>query len=148
MTQLQTLDQAVLGFSQEIDIKASPADVFEGMVHQLTDRHQGGPENPSLPLEMERRPGGRWFRNLGGDSGHLWGFVQSYRPPTLLEIIGPMFMSYPVMGHMIIRFEAVGSGTRLSFSYSAFGMLRDDHKTGIERGFSSMLASVKENVES
>ncbi len=147
MTQLQTLDQTILEFGQEIEIEAPLADVFEGMVHRLTDGHRGGPEAAPLPLELERKPGGRWFRDLGDGAGHLWGFVQSYKPPTLLEIFGPMFMSYPVSGHMIIRFEATGEGTRLSFRYSAFGLLQDDHRTGIKTGFASMLADVKESVE-
>ena len=147
MTQLRSFDQAVLEFSQEIEIQAPPGDVFEGMVHRLTKGHTGGPDAPPLPLELERRPGGRWFRDLGNGSGHLWGFVQSYRPPTLLEISGPLFMSYAVSGHIIIRFEAVGERTRLSFRYSALGLLEDDHRTGIAAGFASMLADVKEGVE-
>lgn len=147
MNQLQSLDQAVIEFSQEIEIEAPPADVFEGMLHRLTDAHRGGPDGPLLPLELERRPGGRYFRNLGEDTGHLWGFVQSYRPPTLLEIIGPLFMSYAVSGHMIFRFEAVGDGTLLSFRYSAFGLIEDGHRTGIMAGFAAMLADVKKNVE-
>ncbi|MCG8457807.1 MAG: SRPBCC domain-containing protein [Holophagales bacterium] len=146
MTELRTLDQTVLEIDQEIVIAASPADVFEGMVHQLTEGHTGGPDAPSLPLELERRPGGRWFRNLGNDSGHLWGLVQSYRPPTLLEIFGPMFMSYPVSGHMIIRFESEGEKTRLSFRYSAFGLLHEDHRAGLRSGFDSMLAAVESRL--
>ena len=145
MNQPQSLDQTILEFSQEIKIEAPLADVFEGMVHRLTDGHRGGPE--ALPLELERQPGGRWFRDLGNGTGHLWGFVQSYKPPTLLEIFGPMFMSYPVSGHMIIRFEVAGEGTRLSFRYSAFGLLQDDHRTGIKTEFASMLADLQESVE-
>ncbi len=147
MNQHQSLDQTILEFSQEIEIEAPPADVFEGMVHRLTDGHRGGPEASPLPLELERKPGGRWFRDLGNGTGHLWGFVQSYKPPTLLEIFGPMFMSYPVSGHMIIRCEVAGEGTRLSFRYSAFGLLQDDHRTGIKTHFASMLADLKESVE-
>ena len=147
MTQLQTLDQAILEFGQEIEIEAPLADVFEGMVHRLTDGHRGGPEAAPLPLELECKPGGRWFRDLGDGAGHLWGFVQSYKPPTLLEIFGPMFMSYPVSGHMIIRFEAADDGTRLSFRYSAFGLLQDDHRTGIKAGFASLLEDVKERAK-
>jgi len=148
MTEVQTLNQAIVEFSQEITIDAPPAEVFEGMVHRLTDGHRGGPPDLApLRLELERKPGGRWFRNLGEDTGHLWGFVQSYRPPTLLEIFGPMFMSYPVSGHMIIRFEAADDGTRLSFRYSAFGLLQDDHRTGIKAGFASMLEDVKERAK-
>lgn len=148
VAELQSLDQAVLQLHQEIEIEAPPEDVFEGMIHRLTDGHRGGEDAPSLPLELERRPGGRWYRDLGDDAGHLWGFVQSYRPPTLLELFGPMFMSYPVSGHMIIRFASQGNGTRLSFQYAAFGLLQEDHRNGIRAGFGAMLASVKEDLES
>ena len=48
---------------------------------------------------------------------------------------------------MNIRFEVAGEGTRLSFRYSAFGLLQDDHRSGIKTGFASMLADVKEAVE-
>ena len=75
MTHPKTLDQAVVDFSQEIEIEATPNEVFEGMVHRLTEGHRGGPDQPGLPLELERRPGGRWYRNLGDDTGHLWGLV-------------------------------------------------------------------------
>ncbi len=145
MSRLQTLDQTTVEFTQEIDIAAPQAEVFEGMIHRLTEGHTGGADAPRLPLTMERKPGGRWFRDLGADTGHLWGFVQSYRPPTLLELYGPMFMSYPVSGHMIIRFEAIGEGTRLLFQYSAFGLLEDSHRTGIKKGFASMLAAMQED---
>ena len=53
-----------------------------------------------MPMVLEEWPGGRWFRDLGSGQGHLWGFVQVIKPPTLIEIQGPMFMSYPVAGHV------------------------------------------------
>lgn len=148
MTDLRSFDELTVDISQEIEIQAPPADVFEGMVHRLTDEHRGGTDGPAVPLQLERRPGGRWYRDLGDDLGHLWGFVQSYRPPTLLELFGPMFMSYPVMGHLIVRFEPAGQGTRLSFHYSALGLLREDHRTGLKSGFATMLADVKKKLES
>ncbi len=147
MSQIQTLDQTILSFEQEIDIEATPEAVFEGMVRRLTFDHHGGPDGPPMPMELERRPGGRWFRNLGDDQGHLWGFVQSYRPPSLLELFGPMFMSYPVVGHLIIRFHAQEGGTRLNFRYGAFGLLQEDHRVGLKAGFGSLVQEVKADVE-
>ncbi|MEM7480277.1 MAG: SRPBCC domain-containing protein [Acidobacteriota bacterium] len=146
MTEALAQEPTVLHFDQEIDIQARPEDVFKGMIQRLTEDHHGGPH--PLPLRLERRPGGRWYRDLGDDQGHLWGFVQSYRPPTLLELYGPMFMSYPVAGHMIIRFHATDQGTRLAFRYSAFGLLQDDHREGIQQGFRSMLEAVQQGAES
>ena len=147
MHRLENLDQAIVEFSQEIDIDAPPADVYEGMLRHLTESHTGGPGAPPLPLELERRPGGRWFRNLGDETGHVWGIVQSYRPPTLLEIFGPMFMSYPVSGHLIVRFAEAGEGTRVSFRYSAFGLIQEDHRAGLQTGFATLLAGLKKNLE-
>ena len=44
----------------------------------------------------DRAVAGRcWYRDLGNDAGHLWGHVQVIKPPTWLELCGPMFMSYP-----------------------------------------------------
>lgn len=147
MTQIQNVNDTIFEFSQEIEIKAPIEEVFEGMIHRLTAGNRRGTTAPGVPLRLERRPGGRWYRDLGDDTGHLWGFVQSYRPPTLLEIFGPMFMSYPVSGHLIIRFEPAGDGTRLSFRYSAFGLLQDDHRSGIQDGFTGLLADVKKGAE-
>ena len=53
------------------------------------------PEGASLSLKLEAWPGGRWYRDLGNNTGHFWGHVQAIKPPTLLEICGPLMMSYP-----------------------------------------------------
>ncbi len=148
MTRARSFDEAVLGFRLEIEIDAAPGDVFEGMLHRLTEGHRGAPgDSALLPLKLERWPGGRWFRDLGPNQGHLWGFVQSIKPPSLLELYGPMFMSYPVMNHMIIRFEPVSEGTRVAFQFSALGLLQDDHREGLRSGLAGMLKDVKERLE-
>ena len=50
-----------------------------------------------MPMKIEPWPGGRWYRDLGNDNGHFWGHVQAIKQPTLLEIYGPLFMSYPLL---------------------------------------------------
>ena len=47
-----------------------------------------------MPMKLEAWPGGRWYRDLGDGNGHFWGHVQAIKRPTLLEISGPLFMSY------------------------------------------------------
>ena len=147
MTTALTAEQTILEFDQEIEIEAAPAAVYEGMLHRLSDGHMGPPDQP-LPLKLERWAGGRWFRDLGDGNGHLWGLVQSIKPPTLIELFGPMFMSYPVSGHLIIRFAPVAGGTRLSFKYSAFGLILEDHRAGLMQGWSGMLTGLKAKLES
>ena len=77
------------------------------------------PAHPARAPERDRRrqaaadgarslPGGRWYRDLGGDNGHLWGFVQSIKRPVLLEIWGPLFMSTAATSNMQYRLTEVG----------------------------------------
>lgn len=142
-----TAEQTVLEFDQEITIEAPPEKVFEGLLHRLSDGHMGPPDTP-IPLVLERRPGGRWYRDLGNDSGHLWGHVQSIKAPSLIELFGPMFMSYPVSGHVISRLTTHDGGTTLSFKYTAFGLIDENHRAGLKQGWTGMLNALRSELES
>ena len=98
-------------------------------------------------MTLERRPGGRWFRDLGSDSGHLWGFVQSIKPPTLLEITGPLMMSYPVSGHVAFRLAQIAGGTLLTLRHRAFGMIDPNHREGVNKGWAQILDKIKVGSE-
>ena len=74
------------------------------------------PDGKPYPMVIEPWPGGRWYRDLGDNAGHLWGHVQVIKPPTLLELCGPMFMSFPAANHVQYRLTAEGNGTRLNFT--------------------------------
>jgi len=120
-------DDLIMDIEQTIEIKASPEKVFEGLIKHLCNM-EGEPGKPPLKLKLERKPGGRWFRDLGDDGGHLWGFVQSIKPPVLLEIFGPLMISNPVACHMIARLSPIAGGTRLVFNYVVFGPILEDLK--------------------
>jgi uncharacterized protein YndB with AHSA1/START domain len=139
-------DEMVVNIEQTVEIKAAPERVFEGLIQHLCNM-EGEPGKPGLKLKLERKPGGRWFRDLGSDSGHLWGFVQSIKPPTLLEIFGPLMMSYPVAGHLIVRLAPTQGGTKLVFKNSMFGPIPDEFRDGMPEGWSQMLAALKRDVE-
>jgi hypothetical protein len=96
-------------------------------------------------MTLEPRPGGRWYRDLGGDNGHLWGFVQSIKRPTLLEITGPLFMSYPVVSNLIYRLKEVDGGTLITFRHTALGFIPDDHRKGLATGWIGILDRVRRN---
>ena len=143
-------DELVLNIEQTIEIKAAPEKVFEGLIKHLCDMG-GEPGKPGLKLKLERRPGGRWYRDLGNDSGHLWGFVQSIKPPTLLEIFGPLMISNPVACHLIVRLTPIPSGTKLVFKNEVFGPLPDEHKDGMKegmgQGWAQLLDVLKRDLE-
>jgi uncharacterized protein YndB with AHSA1/START domain len=136
----------VIRIEQVLEIKAAPEKVFEGMIKHLCDM-EGEPGKPRLKLKLERKPGGRWYRDLGSENGHLWGFVQSIKPPTLLEIFGPLMLSYPVATHMIIRLSPIDGGTKLVFKNEILGPVPDDFREGMGEGWGQMLDAMKRDVE-
>ena len=141
------LDDMMVHIDQTIEVKAAPGDVFEGLIQHMC--HLEGEEGkPPLVLKLERWPGGRWFRDLDAGSGHLWGFVQSIKPPTLLEIFGPMFMSHPVAGHIIVRLTPIAGGTRLVFQNRVFGPIPAEMRDGgMAEGWADMLKKLKSGLE-
>jgi uncharacterized protein YndB with AHSA1/START domain len=141
-----TLDDFVVNVDQTIEIKAAPGDVFEGLITRLCELHGEEGKSP-ITLRLERWPGGRWFRDLEGSSGHLWGFVQSIKPPTLLELFGPMFMSHPVAGHMIVRLTPIPGGTKLVFQNQVFGPVPPEVREGLGEGWGDMLKRLKHDAE-
>jgi uncharacterized protein YndB with AHSA1/START domain len=142
-----TLDDLTLNVDQTIEIKAAPGDVFEGLIARMCELH-GDEGQPPLKLKLERWPGGRWFRDLDGGNGHLWGFVQAIKPPTLIELFGPMFMSYPVAGHLMVRLTQIPGGTKVVFQNQVFGPIPADMRDGgMDEGWNDLLKRLKKDVE-
>jgi len=83
-----TLDHLALDLTEEIHVHASLDATFEALLEQMGPGNEGAAGVP-MPMVLEARPGGRWFRDLGGNDGHFWGLVQAIKRPTLLEITGP-----------------------------------------------------------
>src|SRR4051812_42998130 len=79
-----------LNIVKQTSIDAPIEIVWESLLEGMGPEAIGGEGGP-MPMKFETWPGGRWFRDLGSDAGHLWGHVQVIKPPKLLEICGPMF---------------------------------------------------------
>ena len=101
MTSVATVNETFT-ITEEIRVKASLERTFASLLEEMGPRNQTTDGTP-LPMVIEPRPGGRWFRDLGGESGHLWGFVQSIKQPALLEIWGPLFMSTGATSNLMYR---------------------------------------------
>jgi hypothetical protein len=71
--------------------------------------------------------------------------VQVIKPPVLLELSGPMFMSYPAINHIELRLEEIAGGTRLSLRHRAIGMIDAQHRAGVSTGWRHMLESVQKD---
>ena len=133
---------SVLDVSQQLEINADCETVFRNLIARLSTENVT-PDNTPMPMVLEPWPGGRWFRDLGDNQGHLWGFVQVIKPPTLLEIYGPLFMSYAVSGHVQIRVTSAGDASELSLRHRAVGMIEEGHREGLTAGWGALLSGVK-----
>jgi uncharacterized protein YndB with AHSA1/START domain len=120
--------------------------VFQAMLDQLGPESQL-PDGKPMPMKLEPWPGGRWYRDLGNNTGHFWGHVQVIKPPTLLEICGPMPMSYAATNHIQYRLSAEGDGTRLKFRHQAIGLIPQEHRDGMPEGWGQWLKRIRELAE-
>jgi uncharacterized protein YndB with AHSA1/START domain len=139
----------VLEVVKEIEIAASIDIVFETVLEQLGPVLTCGEDAPPLEMKLEAWPGGRWFRELGNDGGHLWGHVQSIRPPELLELHGPMFMSAAAVSHVLFRLTEDAGLTRVAFSHRAMGLIPHELQDGVEvnKGWTNYFAKLCAGVE-
>ena len=143
----QTLENLTLTINQEIHVQA-PLDVtFAALLEQLGPGNQT-PDGKSLNMKIEPWPGGRWYRDLGNNDGHFWGHVQAIKRPTLLEISGPLFMSYPAVSNVQYRLSEMDGGTLIKFRHTALGLIQDDHREGVSTGWGRIHARVRRQAES
>jgi uncharacterized protein YndB with AHSA1/START domain len=118
---------------KEEEIAAPIALVFETILEQMGPLNEAPGTGP-MPMRLEAWPGGRWYRDLGNNAGHYWGTVQSIKPPSLLEICGPLFMSYPAVSNVQYRLTEENGITRLKFTHRAMAQI--SHSAQIQEGWS------------
>jgi uncharacterized protein YndB with AHSA1/START domain len=131
---------------KSVDIAAPIEIAFAAMLEEIGPESQMMDGTP-MPFKLEAWPGGRWYRDLGNNSGHLWGHVQVIKPPGLLEISGPMMMSYPAMNHLQYRLTAEGHGTRLTFVHRGVGLISEQHREGMPVGWGHWLGKIRDRAE-
>ncbi len=139
------IEHLTLSVMQKIEVHASIEQTFAALLEQI------GPENETpehkMPMKIEAWPGGRWFRDLGDNNGHLWGHVQAIKRPTLLEITGPLFMSYAVVSNVQYRLSEENGVTLIKFHHQAFGVIQEEHRRGVSQGWGHINARIKARAE-
>ena len=145
-TTAPTLENLILNLSHEITVRASLDITFDSLLEQIGPGNEN-PDGTLMPMVIEAWPGGRWFRDLGQGNGHFWGNVQAIKRPTLLEITGPLFMSFPVVSNMQYRLKEVDGGTLISFRHAALGFMPDDYRENLMRGWTPLFERVKRQAE-
>jgi uncharacterized protein YndB with AHSA1/START domain len=135
-----------LHIQKDIEIAAPPAIVFEAVLAELGPENEM-PDGTPFPFKLEAWPGGRWYRDLGNDAGHLWGHVQVIKPPSLIELCGPMFMSYPATNHIQYRLTPAGDGTKLLINHRAIGLFPPEVPEGAGLGWEHGLRRIRQIAE-
>ena len=122
------------------DIAAPAAIVFETILEQMGPLNST-PEKP-MPMVLEAWPGGRWYRDLGNHTGHFWGTVQAIKPPLLLEISGPLFMSNPAVSNLQYRLSEENGVTKMHFVHRAMGWV-GEYEHGVDAGWSQLIGRIR-----
>lgn len=142
---LPEIENLSFTINQEIRVHASLEVTFESLIEQLTDNEM--PDGTKFPMKLETRAGGRWYRDLGNDNGHLWAHVQAIKRPTLLEFTGPLMMSHPVINNVQYRLTESDGVTVIKFRHSAFGLIDENQRKGLSTGWNYMNDRVRQRAE-
>jgi uncharacterized protein YndB with AHSA1/START domain len=140
------IEDLTLNITEEMHVAAPVDTTFDALLEQLGP-HNETPEGKPLQMKIEPWPGGRWYRDLGGNNGHFWGVVQAIKRPGLLEITGPLFMSAAVVSNLQYRLTEVNGGTLIVLRHSAFGFIADDARGGVSNGWRHILTRARKQAE-
>jgi len=140
------IENLTLRIGQEIRVRASLEVTFDALLEQLGPGNEK-PDGTPMPFKLEAWPGGRWFRDLGNGNGHFWAVVQAIKRPTLLEFNGPLFMSHPVTNNVQYRLSYENGETLIKFVHSGFGLVSEEHRKGVNMGWTYMHDQVRKRAE-
>jgi hypothetical protein len=142
----QAMNDLSLNVTQEIHVRASLDATFAALLEEIGP-HNAMADGKPMPMKIEAWPGGRWYRDLGNNDGHLWGHVQAIKRPSLLEIYGPLFMSYPAISNLQYRLSEADGGTLIKFRHAALGLFPEDLRKNVSTGWSSLHQRIRTRAE-
>jgi uncharacterized protein YndB with AHSA1/START domain len=142
----KTLEDITLTISQEVHVQAPLNVTFAALLEQLGPANES-PDGQPMPLKIELWPGGRWYRDLGDSNGHFWANVKAIVRPTLLEFVGPLFASYPFVSSVQYRLSEADGGTLISFRHEALGFVSEQHKAGMNLGWTALHERIRRQAE-
>jgi hypothetical protein len=140
------IESLSLRITKEIRVKA-PIDVTFAALLEQNGPSNEKPDGSPMPFKIEAWPGGRWFRDLGDGNGHCWGIVQAIKRPTLLEISGPLFASYPFVSNVQYRLTEAEGVTTIAFRHTALGFIQDQVQDNMEKGWATIHEQVRKTAE-
>ena len=140
------IDNLSLNITEEILVRAPLAKTFAALLEEMGPSNEGH-NGVAMPMVLEPWPGGRWFRDLGEGNGHLWGHVQAIKQPTLLEITGPLMMSFAVASNLQYRLKETDGGTLITLRHTALGLFPDGYREAVSQGWPRLFDRVRRRVQ-
>lgn len=139
------MENWTLNIEEEIQVRASLEATFATLLEELGPHNQA--DDKPMPMKIEPWPGGRWYRDLGDNNGHFWAHVQAIKRPTLLELTGPLFMSYAAISNLQYRMSEHEGGTLIKFHHKALGLIEEQHRKGVTSGWANLHERVRTRAE-
>lgn len=139
-------EDLTLTINDEIHVNASPEATFAALLEQLGPG-MVNPQGESMNLKIEPWPGGRWYRDLGDNNGHLWAHVQSIKRGALLEFHGPLMMSIGAISNVQYRLSATPEGTMITFHHYALGAIPEQQRSGLTGGWKQIHERLRARAE-
>jgi len=140
------IENLSLNITEELLVRSSLTATFAALLEEMGPSNEGHHRAP-MPMTLEPWPGGRWFRDLGEHDGHLWGYVQAIKRPTLLEITGPLMMSFAVASNLQYRLKETDGGTLLTLRHTALGLFPDGYRDALSQGWPLLFDRIRRRVE-
>jgi hypothetical protein len=140
------IENLSLDIAEEIHVRSSLTATFAALLEEMGPSNEGA-NNAPMPMILEPWPGGRWFRDLGDNKGHLWGHVQAITPPTLLEITGPLMMSFAVASNLQYRLKEIDGETLITLRHTALGLFPEGYREALSQGWPLLFDRVRRRVE-
>ena len=140
------IENMSLNVTEEIRVHSSLNATFAALLEEMGPSNVGQNDVP-MPMVLEPWPGGRWYRDLGDKNGHFWGQVQAIKRPTLLEITGPLMMSFAVASNVQYRLKEVDGGTLITLRHTAIGLFPDGYREALSQGWRKIFERVQRRVE-
>lgn len=142
----QSIADMTVNIVRETHVRASLEATFAALLEEIGPANST-PDGRPLPMTLEPWPGGRWYRDLGDGSGHLWAHVQAIKRPTLLEFVGPLMVSAPFSSNVQYRLTEHDGGTLITFRHTALGLISPEYKQGMGQGWDWILERIRKHSE-
>ena len=140
------LEGLSLDITQEIHVRSSLEATFKALLEEMGPANQGHNDTP-MPMTLEARPGGRWFRDLGDGNGHLWATSRRSRADPArasrpADDVVRGRQQRPVPAHPERRRHPDHAAP------TALGLFPDGYREELSKGFPMILNRVKQRLES